>query len=91
MERYKPIIFLFVGMLLGVLLMHCTQTFAKDDFRGSNIYFESLKLITYPSGATGIFDPGTGKLYLYDSKLESCFMVRKLRKLGADMIEIYSR
>jgi hypothetical protein len=42
----------------------------------------SLKIFAYPGGATGIFDPATGKLYVYDTNLDKCTMKRQLDKLG---------
>ena len=47
-----------------------------------------LKVVTYPSGTTGFFDPDTGKLYLYDVDLVQCFMVRELTALGAPLRRI---
>ena len=41
-----------------------------------------LQVVTYSSGLTGFFDPESGKLYLYDAKLEKCYAIRQLVRLG---------
>lgn len=41
-----------------------------------------LKFFTYPNGATGIFDPASATLYLYDADLNRCYQTRKIRALG---------
>lgn len=41
-----------------------------------------LQVVTYQSGLTGFFDPASGKLYLYDTNLEKCRMIRQLTALG---------
>ncbi len=47
--------------------------------------WSQLQIVTYASGLTGFFDPDTGKLYLYDSKLDKCFIIHQLTKLGEPM------
>ena len=47
--------------------------------------FGALKFFTYPSGGTGIFDPASGTLYIYDSDVNRCYLTRKLHTLGAPM------
>ena len=44
-----------------------------------------LKVFGYPNGATGIFDPDTGTIYLYDANIDRCYMVRELTTLGERM------
>ena len=44
-----------------------------------------IKVLTYPSSTTGLFDPDTGRLYLYDMNLEQCYAIRELTKLGEPM------
>ena len=41
-----------------------------------------LKFFTYPNGGTGIFDPATRLIYVYDTDLNRCYMVREVRSLG---------
>lgn len=41
-----------------------------------------LKFFAYPNGGTGIFDPATGTIYVYDSDLNRCYLVREIRILG---------
>jgi hypothetical protein len=45
-----------------------------------------IRPITYPNGATGLFDTDSGTIYLYDSDLRSCYLVRQLTRLGDPMI-----
>jgi hypothetical protein len=79
---------LFVSLVIGVLitvlaLAPCAAT------RGAGQELQPdwsrLKIVTYPSGLTGFFDPATGKLYVYDSNVERCLMVRQLDRLGAPL------
>lgn len=44
-----------------------------------------LKLVAYPNGGTGFFDPSSGIMYVYDSDLNRCYSIRKLSKLGSPM------
>lgn len=41
-----------------------------------------VQIVTYSSGLTGFFEPGTGKLYIYDSSLKNCVAIRQLTSLG---------
>lgn len=44
-----------------------------------------LKVVSYPNGATGFFDPDTGTIYVYDSELARCSLIRKIGTLGAPL------
>ncbi len=44
-----------------------------------------LKFIAYPGGGTGIFDPLTATIYVYDADLNRCYLIRKLHTLGEPM------
>jgi len=48
-----------------------------------------LKLVAYPNGATGFFDPDTGIVYVYDSDLRNCYLIRQLQTLGKPMQRAY--
>ncbi len=41
-----------------------------------------LKVVGYPNGATGFFDEETGIMYIYDSQLRNCYLMRQLTILG---------
>ena len=47
--------------------------------------FGALKFFAYPNGGTGIFDPASGVLYIYDASLNHCYLSRKLLTLGEPM------
>jgi len=47
--------------------------------------WSKLKVVTYTSGATGFFDPDTGKLFVYDANMENCLLIRQLVTLGEPM------
>lgn len=44
-----------------------------------------LKFFAYPNGGTGIFDPYTGVIYVYDSDLNRCYLTKRLQTLGEPM------
>ena len=68
-------------VLLGTGLALYTR--AEDKPAGSpKKDWSRLQVVTYASGLTGFFDPASGKLYLYDSNLENCFIIRELTELG---------
>lgn len=48
--------------------------------------WSQLKLIGYPNGATGIFDPATGMFYTYDADLIYCYQIRELNTLGDRLV-----
>lgn len=77
---------LIIGLLFAVILASQTlwaQTQSADDNGMSR-----LKLFAYPSGFTGIFDPATGMIYVYDTDLHECHSVRKLVTLGDPMLQV---
>jgi hypothetical protein len=45
-------------------------------------------VFTFPSGMTGFFDADEGMVYVYDSTLSQCVMVRKITRLGDVMKKI---
>lgn len=44
-----------------------------------------LQFFTYPNGNTGIYDPSTATIYIYDYDLAQCLNVRELTSLGSPM------
>jgi len=44
-----------------------------------------LKVVSYPNGGTGFFDPDTATIYVYDSDLSRCYLIRKMGNLGQPM------
>ena len=49
--------------------------------------FGALKFFTYPNGGTGIFDPASGVLYIYDNDLNRCYLTRKVGTLGQPLLQ----
>jgi len=76
---------LMVGVALGVGLMLTMGAGlgAKTDKEG----WDRLKFVTYSNGVTGIFDPTSGKLYLYSANLENCYAVHQLETLGNSLVK----
>ena len=50
-----------------------------------------LKVVAYPSGFTGFFDPDTGRLYIYDADLQRCLTIRQLDRLGSPLEKVDGR
>ena len=68
------------GLAVGLAVALCLGA-AENSTSPSKPDWSRLKLWGYPN-ATGIFDPDTGKIYVYDGELRNCFMVRQLGVLG---------
>jgi len=47
-----------------------------------------IKLVGYPNGATGFFDEETGIMYVYDSQMRHCYMMRQLKLLGDPTVPV---
>ena len=75
------------GIVFGFSLALCLAA-ADKKVQSSTPDWSRLKLVAYGSGATGVFDPQTGKLYLYDANVESCYAIRELKTLGEPMVRI---
>lgn len=69
------------GVILGASLVLGTRAQDKPA-EPPKPDWSRLQVVTYASGLTGFFDPASGKLYLYDSNAENCFIVRQLTELG---------
>jgi hypothetical protein len=80
-------------MLLAAICLVCTSailmmaTVRAAQQQGQAIY-SSLEIVGYASGLTGLFDPSTGKFFLYDANLENCVAVRQISELGKPMKRI---
>ena len=79
-------------MLLAALCLVCSSVIlvlatGKAAPQGKAV-FADLEITGYASGLTGLFDPSTGKFYLYDANLENCVAIRQLSELGQPMKRI---
>jgi len=72
------------GTLGGLALALCVAATGKPE-ASPKPDWSRLKMVSYPSGATGFFDPDNGRLYLYDGNLRNCYQIRELRALGDPM------
>jgi len=85
MKRHNVAWLLLGGIGLGLSLALCLAA-VDNKANTTQPDWSRLKLIGYANGATGIFDPNTGKLYLYDVNVEACFAIRELKTLGEPMV-----
>ena len=76
-----------VMCLLGAAAIAATVSFAQDQAE-TRADWSKLKLVTYPSGLTGFFDPDTGRLYIYSSDLQRCVIIRQLTALGEPLKKV---
>ena len=67
-------------MLIGGVVLVSTAAPKGKDTIGQD--WSNLKIVAYPNGHMGFFDPATGKLYIYNSDLNNCVQTRQLSKLG---------
>lgn len=75
------------GIAFGLSLALCVAA-AEKKANLPNRDWSQLKMMSYSNGATGIFDPATGRLYLYDANTERCYAIRELRALGESMVRL---
>jgi hypothetical protein len=85
MKTSKAGLIFVCGAALGLSLAFCLGA-ADKAAETPKTDWSRLKIVTYPSGITGFFDPDTGRLYVYDGKLERCAFVRELKTLGQPLI-----
>ena len=71
-----------LSLIAAALLVGFKSFSAAADKEQAAGKWDRLKIVTYSSGLTGFFDPDSGKLYVYDSNVEKCFIERQLVKLG---------
>ena len=84
MKHWQMLIAICIGCLIGATF--AANTKANDtNSTEQPADFSTLQIFTYNSGLTGFFEPKTAKLYIYDSNLEKCFIIRELKKLGEPM------
>ena len=74
-----------VGLLL-IVGVCVTNTLAQGKQETKN--WSRLQVVTYASGLTGFFDPENGKLYIYDSNVENCVVIRQISRLGDSLMKI---
>jgi hypothetical protein len=80
MKTTKAGLLVGFGAMLGMCVALCigaVEKPAKD--------WSQLKFFAYPNGGTGVFDPETATLYVYDSNLRGCYLVRRITTLGQPM------
>ena len=77
MKTRKAAMLFVSGILVGIGL-----TLALGAGTPPKSDHSRLTVFTYPSGTTGIFDPDTGRIYVYDMNLASCISIREISALG---------
>jgi hypothetical protein len=77
-----------VGLVIGGMLLGACITLCLGAAEDSKKETARLQIVTYPAGTTGIFDPDTGRIYLYDVNIANCFMIREIATLGGPMKEV---
>jgi len=73
------------GLALGVFLTLNFGALGQGPVAEQKKDWSHVSFLSFPSGATGIFDPATGRLYLYDANWQYCFAERELTTLGDAM------
>ncbi len=73
------VVLLLVGVAFGTSWLASP---AKAGSMQTQQDWSRVTIVTYASGLTGFFDPKVGRLYVYDSDLENCFIIRELSELG---------
>ena len=69
------------GAALGIALTLCVGA-ADNAAKPEKPAPPPVQMVAYPSGATGFFDPASGRIYLYDIDMKKCFQVRQITTLG---------
>ena len=88
MKIPKAAVMFACGLLLGVTLTFCLGAADNAPAPAPQTDHSKLQVVAFSSGVLGIFDPGTGRLYLYDDALERCYSIRELKTLGAPLVHI---
>lgn len=70
------------GAIFGLSIALCLGAVEKQ---APSTDWSGLKVVSYPNGGTGFFDPATGTIYVYDSDLSRCYLIRKMGALGQPM------
>ncbi|MBD3425655.1 MAG: hypothetical protein GF409_00305 [Candidatus Omnitrophica bacterium] len=73
-------------LLFGAATFFCGLCFAQFD-RGEaeTPDYTQYEVLVYPSGLTGFFDRASGRIYVYDTRLDDCIMVRHMTSPGRSM------
>ncbi|MEO6035986.1 MAG: hypothetical protein ABIQ35_12090 [Verrucomicrobiota bacterium] len=74
---------LIIGALFGLCVALTVGAVESKDAPPKD--WSRLKVIAYPNGGTGFFDPDTATIYVYDSDLSRCYLIRKIGTLGQPM------
>jgi len=69
------------GALFGLCVALCLGAVEKPNANPKKDWSQ-LKVVSYPNGGTGFFDPDTGTMYVYNSDLRNCYLIRTLTTLG---------
>jgi hypothetical protein len=78
---------LLIGGVLGFAVGQARTSHAEDEARNAGSAAD-LRIVTYGTGMTGVFDPETRKIYLYDSNLVNCVAIREIETPGEPMKRI---
>ena len=78
MKTQKAALLFGFGILLGIFLTLAIGA-AGSPMKSDR---SRLAIFSYPSGTTGVFDPDTGRLYVYDLNLVNCLSIREIGNLG---------
>ena len=71
------------GILLGLTLALCLGAGENEAAKKDS---PPWQVVSYPNGGTGFFDPVTSTIYVYDSELKKCYMVKRIHQLGAPAV-----
>jgi hypothetical protein len=74
-----------LGAICGLSVALCLGAVDKPVATAPTPDWSRLKVVSYPNGGTGFFDPDTGTIYVYDSDLVRCYLIRKIGNLGAPL------
>ncbi len=73
-------------LILGSIFIGSTvKSIAQD---APTYSFPGVAPFNTPSGRFGLFEAGTGRIYLYDDNLTNCVFVGQLKKLGEPIEKI---
>ena len=87
MKARKSVLWFVCGILLGVTLTLCLGA-ADKSAEPQKKDWSKLKPVSFSSGVMGLFDPDSGRMYLYDINLVNCYAIRELTALGEPMTRI---
>ena len=86
MKKRNAVWLFLSGLLVGVSLVLCIA--AADQPEKPSYRPGPLQMLSFIGGTTGIFDPTTGRVYIYDANLDNCIAIREITTLGAPMRRI---